>query len=549
MNKTYGKLRFMGDHWLLTELAPHVAIKFKAIFTKVPKKKALSYVINDMPDLASDLLWFESRYPLEISPEDRGILAMKSEEYTQQIAEIGKIVVPNYIAKECPLIKPARPYQNIAVEFWRKVKRFLLADDVGLGKTVSSLAMLTDPECLPAAVVVQSHLPDQWVEEVEEFMGKGVRVHVIKGRAVYDLPEADIYIYKYTNILGWRPFLEGHKGFFKTAIFDEIQELRNSHTEKWYACKELSEGAEYVVGLSATPVYNKGSEMFTIMNIIKPDCLGDYEDFSREWVSWDGWVEDPKALGAYLQDNHLVLRRTKADVGQNEDNLDTVIHNVDIDKKVIEAFKTEAKQLAMKVLDNWSSFHEKGQAARELDNMVRQYTGIAKAPGVCEFVKVLLQAGEPIMLCAWHRAVYDIYAKELAEFNPVFYTGEETLKEKNESKRKFIEGETKLFIISLRSGAGLDGLQFVCNKQVLGELDWSPKVHYQLGGRLDRYGQESRVTQIFCIANAGSDPVLVDLLGLKKSQSDGIMDPFSSANTTEAQIGRGKALAQAMLRS
>src|SRR5579884_3848269 len=43
--------------------------------------------------------------------------------------------------------------------------------------------------------------------------------------------------------------------------------------------------------------------------------------------------------------------------------------------------------------------------------------------------------------------------------------------------------------MSLRSGAGLDGLQEDCTVGVFGELDWSPEQHRQCIGRLDRDGQ------------------------------------------------------------
>jgi len=108
------------------------------------------------------------------------------------------------------------------------------------------------------------------------------------------------------------------------------------------------------------------------------------------------------------------------------------------------------------------------------------------------------------------------------------YTGSESIKQKEESKIKFLNGETNLFIISLRSGIGLDGLQKRCRMVVVGELDWSPEVHHQLISRADRDGQEEQVTAIFLTTDCGSDPLIIDMLGLKASQSHGILNPFAS---------------------
>jgi SNF2 family DNA or RNA helicase len=79
--------------------------------------------------------------------------------------------------------------------------------------------------------------------------------------------------------------------------------------------------------------------------------------------------------------------------------------------------------------------------------------------------------------------------------------------------------------MSLRSGAGLDGLQDVCNTIVFGELDWSPGVHEQCTGRVYRDGQEHGSVAYYLVSEDGSDPIVADVLGLKKQQIEGIKDP------------------------
>jgi SNF2 family DNA or RNA helicase len=79
-------------------------------------------------------------------------------------------------------------------------------------------------------------------------------------------------------------------------------------------------------------------------------------------------------------------------------------------------------------------------------------------------------------------------------------------------------------IISLRAGAGMDGLQEKCCITVHGELDWSPGVHEQNVGRVARDGQQRSVTAYFMISNHGCDPLMVEKLGIKKAQVQGIRD-------------------------
>lgn len=76
-------------------------------------------------------------------------------------------------------------------------------------------------------------------------------------------------------------------------------------TEKGRAARSLVDQVENRIGLSATPIYNYGGEMFNVVNYIRPGILGTWSEFTVNWCSSMGnhWiVKDPSALGAYLQD-------------------------------------------------------------------------------------------------------------------------------------------------------------------------------------------------------------------------------------------------------
>ncbi len=82
---------------------------------------------------------------------------------------------------------------------------------------------------------------------------------------------------------------------------------------------------------------------------------------------------------------------------------------------------------------------------------------------------------------------------------------------------------------------------------VVGELDWSPKVHDQLIARADRDGQPEQVNVFFPVSEYGSDPVIINLLGLKSSQSHGIIDPLTAPAQQYTDESRIKLLAQQYL--
>jgi len=551
--KTYGKIVFDygNNEIVISEAEPHICIRLKNIFMRIPTVARPPYKFKNTPEICADLLWFMKRYPLEMTESTSEKLEEGQKKYVRNVNEIESIHMPGY---ESPAVIlndgfQARDYQVKAAQTHVKVKRLLLGDDLGLGKTLSGILTFLNEGTLPAVVVVQTHMTKQWKDEgIEKFTG--LKAHIIKGTKPYDLPKADVYILKYSCLAGWVDIYD--KGFFKSAVFDECQEFRRSESLRYQAGVKLSESVEYTLGLSATPVYNFGDEIFNVLNLINPDCLGKKEEFLREWTIPHGMhykVRDPKALGSYLRERFLFLRRTRSDVGRELPMVNKIIHTVDYDHVEVKKFESLAKMLAMKIVSG--SFTERGEAARELDMLARHNTGISKAKYVAEYVRILLENDEPVVLALWHRDVYTIILEELKEYNPVMYTGTESANQKEKAKQAFMNGETKLFIISLRSGSGLDGLQHICSNVVFGELDWSPKVHDQVIGRVDRDGRDTSlpVTAHFLVSDSGSDPVIINLLGLKASQANGIVDPLSLPAEQYSDESRMKLLAQQYLTS
>ncbi|MCH1926910.1 DEAD/DEAH box helicase [Shewanella sp. C32] len=545
MIRTYGTLSLAGDKWVYDGVPPHVAIRLKQLFPRIPKHRTSPFEFPNDKAHSADLAWFIQRYPVTISLNDSVTLDGGRQQFEQDAAAMEAILKPDYQPKQLIGLRDGehvRPYQSQAIELTLLRHALLLGDDVGLGKTYTTAGLFLNGVTLPAAVVMQVHLQQQWQDKIESFTH--LTCHKIKGTKPYNLPPADVYLFRYSQIAGWIDTFAD--GFFKAVAFDEIQELRTgTKSAKGEAAKELADNAVYRLGLSATPIYNYGVETWNIMQMLDDQALGSFDEFLREWCVDRRQVKDPQALGSFLREQNLMLRRTKREVGQQLPPINTIIEHVDADQQTLKDVEQLARELAIKTTTG--SFVERGQAGRELDLMLRQATGVSKAKGVAAYVQIVLESDVPVLLMGWHRDVYDIWLKALAAYRPAMYTGSESENQKNESVRRFVEGETNLFIMSLRSGAGLDGLQHRCSTVIFGELDWSPKVHEQIIGRLDREGQQEQITCVYLNTDEGSDPPMVELLGLKQSQATGIIDPGKEFETRYSDKSRIQALAERFL--
>lgn len=551
--KTYGTLALRsGETWSLDKTPPHVIIRLKQMFPRIPKSGMPPFHFpNDLVH-GADLTWFTSRYPMEMTDDDRQALVGSQFAYTARQGELEKVMQEDY---QPPLYAGLRPgmeirrYQGQAIELLMRSNGLLLGDEVGLGKTYTGCGALIQPGVLPAAVVCSTHLQKQWASVIEKMVG--LRVHIIKGTRPYELPPADVYLYRYSQLLGWVSVFR--ETSFKLVIWDETQNLRTGLvSERGRAAKVLADCATFRLGLTATPIYGYGSEIWQVMQFISNGILGNFDDFTREWCRNRGngkWsVIEPKALGAYLRDNHVFLRRTKGDVGQQMFRLNPIMDTVEYDEGTVKSAEALAHQLAIKATEG--SFEERGRAVRDLDIMMRRVTGVAKAKAVAAYVEVIVGAGEPVLLCGWHREVYGIWEKafEEAGISVAWYTGSEPPAVKEREKDRFVNGDAQVMIMSLRSGEGLDGLQAMCSTIVFGELDWSPGIHHQCIGRLDREGQTVPVTAIFLVTEAGSDPPMIEVLGLKKSEATGIINPDGGVEAVQSDPDKMKTLVARYLR-
>lgn len=486
--------------------------------------------------IVGELNWLMLRYPLTVRAADMP-------RWETALAEAREYVIQREEARLSPVrVKPSptvftgtlTSFQEEGLAFLLRTERGLLADEMGLGKTVQALAMLAETGAYPALVVAPPHLMRNWQNEIERFVrkpdGSPLTVHVVKGLKPYALPEADIYLMHYLLLRGWKEALPDLQ--LPTVIFDEIQELRHAGTEKYSAASLVAEAASRVIGLSGTPIYNRGAEIWNVVNILDYHFLGDYESFTREWCYGYGnqIVAKPELLGEKLREEGMMLRRTKQDVLKDLPPKRRLVMPVDSDDAVYRRLMEPVRQTVRQLQSEPAcSASQRALWEMEIERGQRQATGLAKAPYVAQFVRALLDGGERVLLFAHHHEVMDVYKRELHGESPAFITGRETPAMKERSVERFMTGKTNLCCISLRAAAGLNLQRATC--VVFGELDWSPAVHSQAEDRAHRMGQTDSILCYYLVSQGGSDQDMQDALGLKVSQFVGLMGDAPQSQT------------------
>ena len=496
-------------------------------------------IVSDNDENVKHLKWIAERYPLTI---------LSKSVWNRKTASL--IVKKQRVPKIEKLEKatPSNQFRGTLLDFQREGLDFLLkssgnallADEMGLGKTVQTLAYLSkEKNAFPALIVAPLVTLTHWQREIEKFLKKKSKNGKINSKASptstmirigksSDIGNYDFYIINY-ELLHKRA-VDLAKLPIRSIVCDEVQHLRSKTTQKYAAVKKLAakESVKYRVGLSGTPIYNRGSEIWPIVDILKPGLLGNFKEFCEYFC----WV-DEKGKAIVLDNKrdtlrkqlttHVMLRRKKSDVLKDlKDKVryqeviasDERFYKAELDKiwKKLE----EEQSYAETAFDKSASYHRAIESER-------QAAGLAKLKHVVEFVNEVMETEESIVVFCHHKAIHTLLHESLEEHNPSSIIGGQTLTTRDNEIDRFQKGQTRLMIAGLR--AGNVGINLTKARYVIfAELDWSPAIHRQAEDRLHRIGQKNKVFAYYLVGKGTLDEHVADILVDKAYEIDTILD-------------------------
>jgi SNF2 family DNA or RNA helicase len=348
-----------------------------------------------------------------------------------------------------------------------------------------------------------------------------------------EISDYDFYLINYELL--YKRQIDLSKLKIRTLVCDEVQHLRSKTTKKYRAIKKLAgmKSIKYRVGLSGTPIYNHGSEIWPIVDILKPGLLGSFKEFCEYFCYQDergrAIVVPSKRDGLrHVLQRDVMLRRKKSDV--LKELKDKVRY-----KETIDADETYYKNELNKI---WSKLEEEQKSAETEFSKVasyqraiqseRQAAGVAKLHHVIDFVKNIMEIEESVVVFCHHKSIHKLLHERLQEFNPAAIIGGQTDKVRQENIDNFQNGGTKLIVVGLR--AGNLGINLTRAKYVIfAELDWSPAIHRQAEDRLHRIGQKNTVFAYYLIGKRTLDEHVANILVDKSYEIDAIMDESHDA--------------------
>jgi SNF2 family DNA or RNA helicase len=530
--KIDGSINIKGEY-IMIDASPAIMTRIRQMFKNLSwshqrgkyTKNIIQIPKNNLN--AKDIVWLCMRYNFQVQDDQKSELTKMTADYDALSEKIQKIYTEGCAYEPTNSLelvgKTPRDYQNQFFNIFNSINRVLNTDEMGMGKTLQALMVLAQAQCRPALLVMPTHLIIQWKRVIESVLPDATIQEIKTGNPDFKVKDnVDFFITTYDKMKKMPASFTDPKLGIKIIVGDEIHHIRNIDTDRRKSFKIISRELPYAMGLTGSPVFNAGKDLFSIVDALNPGVLGKEDDFVREWCDYSHTsgkyeVANPELLFSHLVEQGYMVRRMRKQYGHYFNKVQPTYIPLEASLDELKEHSDVLKALALGAL----SLDAKSAAdsAREFDIKLRKATGIAKAKPVAELVKSLIEEKGKVIVSGWHRDFWEILNKELRFYNPVMVTGSESPAQKDKNIKEFCEGNSKVLLISHKSGEGIDGLQHFCSTMVHGELAWNLMTHEQLNLRLDREGQQEIVDIIFPYIQDGSDPMVLNLHNIKKEIS------------------------------
>lgn len=391
--------------------------------------------------------------------------------------------------------------------------RAILADEVGLGKTIEAGLILKEYMVRglvkKALILVPASLVSQWVRELNEKF----YIPAAAYRKNYSWDYEGVMVSSIDTAKRLPHQEEILNIEYDFLLIDEAHKLKNHKTKNYEFVKALRK--KYCLLLTATPIQNRLIEIFNLVSILKPGLLGSYESFSKKFGNKRSSLREDDYLKKLIQ--KVMIRNTRSETALNTAarKVETIwVDFSDKERQAFENLQRIAESLPpfarITYLREFCSSREacylslKKQAAQkevaEFLQMVGTLPHHAKANKLIELLKEI--GSEKAIVFTEYRAT-QLYLQWFLKqhgissvpFRGGFKAG------KKDWMRQLFKDHAQVLIATEAAGEGIN-LQF-CHHLINYDLPWNPMRLEQRIGRVHRYGQENDV-KIYNFAVTGT---------------------------------------------
>lgn len=422
----------------------------------------------------------------------------------------------------------------------------LVADAMGLGKTVEAIAVVLSQQAFPCVVVCPATLKYNWEREIHRW-APGKTTMIVNGRTPLAAYPADFIIINYdvlqveANPDSQTPYDKFVPAGHTKALMDIPRKsviLDESHLTKAYksirsrASRMLMRRVPVRLALTGTPVMNRPDELVTQLGAIgQLEALGGFDFFMKHYVGWQsGRYGGVSKTGHHLKELNDRMR-AQCYIRREKDEVLPELPPKQRSVVPFEIANRKAYDRASGDLIGYLRGERRDDEADKADGQagelvrierLKQLAAEGKLKGVIEWVKDFLEGGEKLVVFAHHQKVQqDIWA---AFPGAARLFADDDMKVRQENIDRFQDDpKCQLIVCSLQAG-GVGITLTAASNVALIELGWNPAAMDQAEDRLNRIGQRNAVTCHYLIARDTIEEDILALLEEKRKVVEAVSD-------------------------
>lgn len=442
-----------------------------------------------------------------------------------------------------------RPYQQRGFSWMYRNSQLgfgsVLADDMGLGKTLQVITILLKYQEIgalekdKAIIVAPTGLLTNWLAEFEKFAPSlKCKFYHGTGRKIDEAENFDVLLTSYGVIRS--EAAEFKKLSWGVLAIDEAQNIKNPETAQSKAIKSIP--AQTFIAMSGTPVENRLSELWSIMDFCNRGFLGGLKEFNMTYANpiqnQNDWQVAHKLKAVTAP---FLMRRLKSDKSIISD----LPEKIEIDSygnlaKEQASLYEKTLQNALQTIENITASDKKSLFVRQglvlqmilalkqicnhptqfLKNKVLDASLSGKMELLFDKLENIVEANEKVLIFSQFTEMGHLLQHFISEHfgeAPLFYHGNCSVKKRKEIVDSFQNNRAdKILILSLKAaGTGLN--LTAANHVIHYDLWWNPAVEAQATDRAYRIGQKNKVMVHRFITKGTFEERINDLIQNKKA--------------------------------
>lgn len=412
--------------------------------------------------------------------------------------------------------------------------RALIAHEMRLGKTSTSLASAQILQAKRIVVICPEHVRTNWLREVKKWTPHRQAFiygydHLASNQWVGS--EDGVLIVGYASV--WK-IVEavGKKYAFSLLIVDESQYCKSKDSERTKAVRKLARRAKYFLALSGTPEPNRPIELHPVLRMIDEVRWKDRMAFAKRYcgAKHNGFGWDVNGA-SNLDELHRVLstrymhRKRLRDVGGAPDR-ERIVVPIDLTnrKEYDAAADTEIGEI-IKWVDANGNLHENAASALTKLNTLRQIAYNGKISGCTQWIADKASQGHKLVIFTYHKGAARLLTAAISKagIDAAEITGKTAQKDRDVLAECFRNGQFQVLVLTL--GVGATGIDLsAADDVVLVEFDWTPGVMLQAEARIDAVTKTGPRRAWYLVAADTLDELFVEVLHRKAKIIDRCLD-------------------------